>query len=376
MADLYIGLMSGTSMDGIDAILVDFSSGQPTILATHDRGYPPHILEQLEAALLLDDLLAPDLTQLDKAVGECFASAVEELLHRTGVSPAAVTAIGSHGQTIRHEPNAPTPYSLQIGDPRTIAAMSGIDVIADFRRADIEAGGQGAPLVPAFHRAVFSTPREYRTVVNIGGIANITTLPSDASHPVTGFDTGPGNTLLDGWIRRHQATAMDRNGDWAAAGQIHAALLNDLMRDPYFNATPPKSTGREYFNLGWLLDRRETAGISPQDIQATLCDLTARTIATAVLEHAGDTQRLLVCGGGVHNRHMMHRLAVNLPNITVESTENYGLDPDWVEAAAFAWLAKQNLDGKPGNIPEVTGASRAVKLGYVFKAGPERAHPA
>jgi len=369
MADLYIGLMSGTSMDGIDAILVDCSCEPPDIIATHDRKYPSDVLEQLEETLVLEDLLAADLTQINRAVGECFASAVEELLRSAGVSAADVTAIGSHGQTVRHEPNAPAPYSLQIGDPETIATLTGIDVIADFRRADIEAGGQGAPLVPAFHQAVFSSPREYRTVVNIGGIANITTLPPDASHAVTGFDTGPGNTLLDGWVRRHCNTAMDSNGDWAAGGHVVDTLLNSLLQDPYFRASPPKSTGREYFNLAWLLDHMNTGELSPQDIQATLCELTARTIATAVLQHAGETRRLLVCGGGVHNRHLLDRLAANLPDVAVESTAVYGLDPDWVEATAFAWLAKQTRDGKPGNIPEVTGARRAVKLGRLFVAG-------
>ncbi|MGB5305178.1 MAG: anhydro-N-acetylmuramic acid kinase, partial [Gammaproteobacteria bacterium] len=255
-----------------------------------------------------------------------------------------------------------------IGNPAVIAAGTGIDVVADFRRADIDAGGQGAPLVPAFHQALFARAGEHRVVLNIGGIANITILPSDASLPVTGFDTGPGNTLLDAWTRQHLDAPMDTGGRWAAQGSVHAELLAGMLQDPYFHAPPPKSTGREYFNPDWLARYLQDSGIAAQDVQATLCALTAQSILDALEHHAPRTQRLLVCGGGIHNPELLRRLAENQAGMPVESTQPYGVDPDWVEAVAFAWLAKQHLDGKPGNIPAVTGAQRPVVLGSRTRA--------
>ena len=368
MADLFIGLMSGTSMDGIDAALVDFTATCPDIISTHSHKYPAALHQQLEAALELETPLDTDLTAIDAAVGETFAAATNELLSKAGVVPENVVAIGSHGQTIRHEPDAREPYSLQIGNPDIIAARTGIDVIADFRRTDIEAGGQGAPLVPAFHQAVFASDTEDRVILNIGGIANITILSTDTTMPVSGFDTGPGNTLMDSWTRQHLQAAMDNNGEWAACGQIDHALLEDMLIDPYFLAAPPKSTGREYFNPDWLSRYTAQSGTSANDIQTTLCELTAQTIATAIQAHAGSTDRLIVCGGGVHNDHLLSRLAANMPGLAIKSTTAYGVMPDWVEAAAFAWLARQRLAGMPGNIPAVTGATRAVSLGQLFSA--------
>jgi len=245
---------------------------------------------------------------------------------------------------------------------------TGIYVIADFRRADIEAGGQGAPLVPAFHQAVFASDTEDRVILNIGGIANITILTTGATMPVSGFDTGPGNTLMDSWTRQHLQAAMDNNGEWAASGQLDHALFENMLSDPYFQAAPPKSTGREHFNPDWLSRYTTQSGASANNIQATLCELTAQTIATAIQTHAGRTERLIVCGGGVHNDHLMGRLAANMPGLAITSTAAFGLMPDWVEAAAFAWLAKQQLAGMPGNIPAVTGATRAVSLGQLFKS--------
>jgi anhydro-N-acetylmuramic acid kinase len=367
MADFFIGLMSGTSMDGIDAALVDFTATCPDIISTHSHKYPAALHQQLEAALELKSPLDTDLTAIDAAIGEIFAAATNELLSKTGVVPENVIAIGSHGQTIRHEPDAPEPYSLQIGNPDIIAARTGIDVIADFRRADIEVGGQGAPLVPAFHQAVFASDTEDRVILNIGGIANITILTTDSTTPVSGFDTGPGNTLMDSWVRQHLQTAMDNNGDWAASGQVDHALLEDMLTDPYFLAAPPKSTGREYFNPDWLSRYTAKSCTCANDIQATLCELTAQTIAMAIQAHAGSAERLIVCGGGVHNDYLMGRLAANMPGLAIESTTAYGVTPDWVEAAAFAWLAKQRLADMSGNIPAVTGATRAVSLGQLFK---------
>ncbi len=367
MAALFIGLMSGTSMDGIDAALLDLSADTPSILATHSHAYPDQLHAHLEAALQLTDPLQADLTALDKAVGDCFAAAANTLLQKSNIAPADVKAIGSHGQTIRHEPDITHPYSLQIGNPTIIAAHTGIDVVADFRRADIEAGGQGAPLAPAFHRAVLAHPDEARVALNLGGIANITTLPADKSVPVTGFDTGPASTLMDYWAQQHLNARMDTGGQWAAGGQIDSVLLARMLSDSYFSAVPPKSTGREYFNGAWLaryLDGLETPA---QSIQTTLCELTARSIADAVHDFARDSRRVIVCGGGAHNDYLMTRLQANLPGIAIDSSETHGISPDWVEAAAFAWLAQQRLEEKAGNLPSVTGAERAVLLGTIHR---------
>jgi len=371
MAELFIGLMSGTSMDGIDAALVDFTSLHPGILCTHREPYPTLVQKQLAAAMQLADPFGEDLSPLDEETGQCFARAANRLLERAGMEASAIQAIGSHGQTLRHEPGAPRPYSLQIGSPNVIANATHIDVVADFRRADIEAGGQGAPLVPAFHKAVFASPAEDRVVLNIGGIANITVLPADPAQPVTGFDTGPGNTLMDQWTQQHLGAPMDVDGQWAASGMTDPALLTRLLEDPYFSRPPPKSTGPDYFNLDWLSSLTTGATIAPADLQATLCELTAVSSARAIGQHAPGTKRLLVCGGGIHNRSLMRRLKEALKGLEPESTAAYGIDPDWVEAAAFAWLARQRLAGQPGNIPAVTGASRPVLLGRLTRAPQE-----
>ncbi len=360
--------MSGTSMDGIDAALLDCSTGKPTIITTHAREFSPEIHRRLEEAIRLDDPRNADLADLDQVLGEAFAAAVNALLADAHMDPGAITAIGSHGQTIRHEPDAPEPYSLQIGNPLTISQLTGIDVVADFRSADIEAGGQGAPLVPAFHRAVFTDEHEARVILNIGGIANVTILPAGEDDRVSGFDTGPGNTLMDAWMHHYHKQPMDRDGRLAASGSINTGLLEELLRDPYFSRQPPKSTGREYFNLDWLARHAADRHSPAKDILATLCELTACSISEAIREHAPATQRVLVCGGGARNPRLMQRLKINLPGIPVSSTQDYGIDPDWVEAAAFAWLAKQLLEGKPGNIPEVTGARKAVLLGRLFRS--------
>lgn len=368
MAELFIGLISGTSMDGVDAALLDCASPHPELIATHAGSYSAELRRALDAALLLDDPRHAGLEALDIAVGEAFANAAAALLAKAGSAAGAVTAIGSHGQTIRHEPNAAAPYSLQIGDPRTISRRTGIDVVADFRTADIAAGGQGAPLVPAFHQAVFRDAREARVILNIGGIANVTILPpaqSDAA--VRGFDTGPGNTLMDIWALRHLDTRMDVDGRWAATGQVDTTLLEKLLADPYFSLPPPKSTGREYFNAAWLAAVTAGHAASPQDIQATLCELTARSIARDIQTHAATARRVLVCGGGAHNPHLMQRLSACLPGVAVASSATAGMDPDWVEAATFAWLAQRHLHALPGNIPAVTGARAAVVLGRLFR---------
>ena len=367
MAALFIGLMSGTSMDGIDAALLDLSSSRTAILATLNHPYPAQLHKQLEAALTLTKPLHADLMALNNEVGECFASAANALLRESGVDASAVIAIGSHGQTIRHEPDIANPYSLQIGSPTIIAARTGIDVVADFRRADIEAGGQGAPLAPAFHKAVFATSDENRVALNLGGIANITTLAADASVAVTGFDTGPASTLMDYWAQQHLNTPMDENGRWAAGGEIDRTLLNNMLADSYFSMAPPKSTGREYFNTHWLNGFITDSQIPAQSIQTTLCELSAKSIADAVHNFARGTHRVIVCGGGARNDYLMTRLHANLPGIVVDSAALHGIDPDWVEAAAFAWLAQRRLDEKAGNLPSVTGADRPMLLGDIYR---------
>ncbi len=364
MTALYVGLMSGTSMDGIDAALVDCFTQKPHLVATHSKPWPDAIRQQLEAAQQLTDEAVFALHDLDRTLAEQFAEATLELLAIAGTKADEVIAIGNHGQTIRHRPHAEKPFSLQLGNGQRIADLTGIQTVSDFRSADIAAGGEGAPLATAFHQAILCSNSENRCVVNIGGIANITLLPADEAQAVTGYDTGPGNNLMDGWIKQHKALPYDNNGDWARSGQINDALLAELKADEYFHQPPPKSTGFEYFNQHWL-QQHDVDALSAEDVQATLCELTAATIADAIKASAMTVGRVLICGGGVHNSYCLDRLQSLLADTAVESTELYGVHPDWVEAMAFAWLAKCQLEGKPGNLPSVTGATQAVVLGVL-----------
>lgn len=365
MSDLYIGLMSGTSMDGIDAALVRFGDHSLELVGTYKHDYPDTLREALLIAIHRPEIRGvDDVAQLHQNVGECFRDAAVAVLQKARIDPSAVAAIGSHGQTLRHEPNAEEPFSLQIGDGAVIASGTGITTVNDFRTADIELGGQGAPLAPAFHEWLFRQSGNPRVVLNIGGIANVTILAGDDAD-TTGFDTGPGNTLMDAWTRQQLDEPYDRDGAWAAGGAVDFDLLERLLADDYFSLPPPKSTGFEYFNLDWLqtfgVDNLESA-----DIQATLAMLTARSVAAAL---PGETSELLVCGGGVHNCRLMHLLACELPGVNIRSTADAGLHPDWVEAAAFAWLAMRRIEGKPGNLPAVTGASGPALLGHVWPVG-------
>lgn len=367
----YIGLMSGTSVDAVDAILVTIQSEAPLrVLATHSHPVPGDTRAAIEALMRPDDDELDRIGELSVAVGHLFADAAMALLARSGVEAQQVRAIGSHGQTIRHRPQAHFPFSLQIGDPAVIAERTGITTVADFRARDIAAGGQGAPLAPAFHAWAFRSPERERVIANIGGIANITVLPSDPADAVTGFDTGPGNTLLDQWIRRHRDQRHDDSGAWAASGALCEQLLAALLTDPYFHQRPPKSTGREYFNLAWL-DRIVTRGfaaLSATDVQTTLTHLTASSIATAIDEFAPRAEEVFVCGGGGHNRFLMETLAALLAGRRVATTAEIGVAPDWVEAGAFAWLAHQAMEGGTGNLPSVTGARHATVLGGIYPA--------
>lgn len=367
MSEYYVGLMSGTSMDGIDAAVVDFSGNGPVLVSTHTQPWPDNLLNDLHASRKLEDDELDCLDALDVTIGEHFADATNQLLKKAGIVPKDIVAIGSHGQTLRHRPDAEQPFSLQLGNAEVITQQTGINVVSDFRTADIKAGGQGAPLAPAFHEAVFRSQNEDRAVLNIGGIANLTLLPADNAKPVTGFDSGPGNTLMDAWIKKTKNKSYDVDGEFAASGHVNEILLKSFLSDAYFEKIPPRSTGFEAFNLNWLNAHMKDK-LPDQDVQATLCELTARSISDAVKHYANSTARLLVCGGGVHNRYLMARIKHYLNNCTVESTEALDLHPDWVEAMAFAWLARRALNGQTGNLPSVTGARKAVVLGSITYA--------
>jgi len=363
---LYLGLISGTSADGIDAALVSFDGGSAKLALARTYAYPDTLrtrvlaLAKSRASIALDDY-----GRLDVEIGGCFAHAAIALLREVRIDPAAVAAIGSHGQTICHRPTGAFPFTLQIGDPSVIAERTGIVTVADFRRADVAAGGQGAPLLPALHAATFSDPEFPRAILNLGGIANLTMLTP--GRDVVGFDTGPANCLLDAWAARHHGTARDEGGAWARSGRIDEDLLARWFADPYFAAAPPKSTGREVFNLDWL-DARLPPGIAPVDVQATLLALSARSIADAVQAHGSGTREVFACGGGVHNTALMDALRIELTEMRVDTTAALGLDPDFVEAVGFAWLARARLAGEPGNLPSVTGARGPRVLGAIYPA--------
>jgi len=366
----YIGLMSGTSMDGVDAALVRFGDRRCDMISSHRLPYPESLRADLRRAIRDPATCAVDsLGTMDHRVADCFSSAALTVVADSKIDKELVEAIGSHGQTIRHQPHAERPFTTQIGDPNRIAARTGITTVADFRRRDIALGGEGAPLAPAFHQWLFADGNSNCVVLNIGGIANVTVL-ADEPDATIGFDTGPGNTLLDAWINEHQSQAYDDGGAWAESGDQIEALLQTMLGDPYLSAAPPKSTGFEYFNLHWLQQAIEQSSLPTpprgNDVQATLAEFTARSIAQAIHEYAPRAANVIVCGGGVHNRNLMSRLANNMRGVSVSSTEAFGLDPDWVEAAAFAWLAMRTIHRLPGNLPSVTGAACQAVLGGVF----------
>lgn len=360
-----IGLMSGTSLDGVDAALVDFSAAThpPRILATAYQPYPARLRAELLA------LHTPGHDELHRAallaqeLAHLYAQSVSTLLTQANIPARQIRAIGCHGQTIRHVPQQG--YTLQLHQPALLAELSGIDVIDDFRSRDIAAGGQGAPLVPAFHAALFDSTHLHRVILNIGGIANLTHL--QPGQPVSGFDCGPGNMLLDAWIQQHQQQPYDKDGAWGSQGRVLPDLLDRLLTHPYFAAPAPKSCGREQFNLAWLNSHLQGTE-APADVQATLVALTTHAICAAIRREYGIPDELYVCGGGAHNKSLMTRLADELPDTRVSTTDTLGIPVDWVEAVAFAWLAWQLLQGKPGNLPEVTGARGTRLLGAIHPA--------
>ncbi|MDM7861794.1 anhydro-N-acetylmuramic acid kinase [Alteromonas sp. ASW11-36] len=369
---LFIGLMSGTSMDGVDAVLASISSTSANVIAHTHCPYPAPLLAQLQTLCTSGDHEIESLGIVENGVAEVFSQAVEHLLATSNVNAEQVTAIGSHGQTIRHRPTERRGYpnsrfTLQVGDPNIIATRTQIPVVADFRRKDMALGGQGAPLAPAFHHAMLSSPDEAQIVLNLGGIANITYLPATHSknlqETVVGFDTGPANTLLDAWYRRFHGGAYDVSGAWAVSGSPQQKVIEACLQDPYFSLHFPKSTGREYFNLTWLESRvPDLMNYAPADIQASLLLVTARSVATAI-ESFPSAQKVLVCGGGVFNQYLIKTLSQILPRYTIASTATKNIHPMHVEALAFAWLAHQYWHKLPGNMPAVTGARAAAVLG-------------
>lgn len=372
MAALYIGLMSGTSLDGIDAVLARCGEGaRLDVLAHAWQAFTPGLradLLGLNARGQADELHTAALAA--NGLARAYADTVSRLLADAGVSAQSVRALGAHGQTVRHRPGEfdGTGYTLQLLNGALLAELTGIDVVCDFRSRDVAAGGQGAPLVPAFHAAAFAWPGHDQAVLNIGGIANLTLLGADGQ--VTGFDCGPGNALMDGWCQRHLGQPLDTDGAWAASGQPDDELLASLLAEPFFHRAPPKSTGRDLFHAQWLDAQLGRLGrpLAPQDVQATLAALTARTAADALCRHLPGAERLMVCGGGSLNGHLMARLAEALPGVAVTSTAASGLPPMQVEAAAFAWLAWAMLARRPGNLPAVTGARGRRVLGALYPA--------
>jgi anhydro-N-acetylmuramic acid kinase len=372
---LYIGLMSGTSLDGVDGALAAFGAdGGMATLATAYVPFP----DELRASLMA--LQAGGENEIERealaanALAVRYAQCVTALLEQAGLGPEQVHMVGVHGQTIRHRPELG--FTRQTNNPALLAELSGIDVVADFRSRDVAAGGQGAPLVPAFHRAVFGDEWQSRVVVNIGGISNISILPAGSGQATSGFDTGPGNVLMDAWINRHQGKHYDADGAWGAAGQVHAGLLAQLSTEEFFRLPPPKSSGRDLFHLGWLQQALSKIGadIAPQDVQATLTALTASSIADAIAAHAPGTDTVYVCGGGADNGYLMRLLQERLAmrsaekHIAVKSTAALGIAPNHVEALAFAWLAWRFDQRLPGNLPAVTGARGLRILGALYPA--------
>lgn len=371
MADIYLGLMSGTSLDAVDAVAVLFDGQHCQLLATHSLDLPlslrADILTLTQPSPYEIDLMG----KVDVEIALLFAQCANELCTKlTSEQQQQIKAIGSHGQTIRHRPYEQTPFTLQIGDPNVIAEKTGMTVVADFRRRDVAACGQGAPLVPAFHKALLRNSSINRVVLNLGGMANITVLPSQQNALVYGYDTGPANVLMDAWCQHILQQNFDDNGRWAASGTVDSLLLNDMLAHPFFTKAAPKSTGREDFHLDWLLEFFDLkhSNVLAEDVQATLLELTATSVANEINKIGFTQGELYVCGGGAYNQYLWQSLAKKLPNYQLLSTESIGISPTWIEATAFAWLAQQTINGLTGNLPAVTGADGKRILGGIFQA--------
>ena len=367
MSTLYLGVMSGTSLDGVDAVLIDFAKGMHVLGHAH-RPYPNTLRASFASLNQTGDHELHRAALAGNALAKLYALTCQDLLTRLGLDASHIAALGAHGQTVRHQPaqHDGVGYSWQIINPSLLAELTHIRVVADFRSRDIAAGGQGAPLVPAFHQYVFGEAHQPVAVLNLGGMSNLSLLRPGS---LTGFDCGPGNVLLDLWCQQHTGEAFDRDGEWAAQGKVNPALLQALLSEAFFQQPPPKSTGRDVFDAAWLNKHLRPFGtMHPQDVQATLTALTAKVCADALQQHAPDVQKLWVCGGGAYNQSLMASLQMHLPGIDVASTEAAGMPPLQVEAAAFAWLAKQTCDGLPGNVPQATGARGPRVLGAIYPA--------
>ena len=355
-------------MDAIDAALVEINVQNVKVLAYEQFPIPNDIQNQVRRVNSTTSI--EKISELDVVLGKLFADASQQIIASNNLSPDKISAIGSHGQTVLHMPEEKYARTLQIGDANIIACETGITTIADFRRMDIAFGGQGAPLASAFHAWYFRQTDKACAVLNIGGMANITLLPTDPAKPITGFDTGPGNALMDDWAQKHLGKDFDEDGVWAASGAVEESLLKDMLQAPYFSAKPPKSTGKDDFNLEWLEQRLEQheQSLAVENVQATLLELSAYSISNAINKLAPETREVLICGGGIHNKQLMLRLKALLVDMEICSTEKYGIDPDALEAVVFAWLAKCRMENTPANLPSVTGASRKVLLGGIYKA--------
>lgn len=363
MNKLYLGVLSGTSMDAIDIAAVNFSLTIPSIYATSSTPLPSNYKERYLQIINTGNCRLEELGDLDNWTAELFANAINGFLKEHNIDKKDITAIGSHGQTLWHAPFANRPFTLQIGDPNLIAVKTGITTIADFRRANIAAGGQGAPLAPAFHQAVFSKAQEPRCIVNIGGFSNISVLENNKYF---GFDPGPGNCLMDYWVKTHFNLDFDQDGKLAAIGKVNTTLLECCLADPYFKRSAPKSAGREYFNPAWLEDKIAASkqNDAAVNVLATLLQLTAQSISNAIKDHASSNTRVFICGGGAKNLQLLSVLSTQLEQ-TVLTTAELGIDPSWVEAALFAWLAKETVNGRTINLP-TTGATLPVVLGGIY----------
>lgn len=361
--EYYIGLMSGTSLDGVDAALLRFEEGKPRLVDAVYHAFEQELRQELLALNQSgnDELLRCAMT--GNILARRYTSAISELLNKTSIQAKDILAIGCHGQTVRHRPDLG--FTSQIGNASLLAELTGITVVADFRSRDIAAGGQGAPLVPAFHASIFRHPARNRVIANIGGISNLTWLP--AAGTVTGFDCGPGNLLMNAWTQLHLGMEFDRDGKWAASGVVNKALLRNLLSHPFFTAAPPKSTGRDMFHLEWLRPFL-TDHDAPADVQATLMEFSAHALTDAILKHCPGADEIYLCGGGAHNSALRRRLAELLPRSTLGLTDELGISADWVEAAAFAWLARRTQRRETGNFPEVTGANGQRILGAIYPA--------
>ncbi len=362
--ELFIGLMTGTSLDGVDIALLAIDDQQLQLLDSLELPMPPTLYQNLSALCQSGADEIERLGRADRQLARLYAEGCQQLLDNNRLTPNDIAAIGSHGQTIRHAPGGGDGFTLQIGDPNTLAQLSGITTVADFRRRDIAAGGQGAPLAPLFHAAAFGTTTHNRAIINIGGIANVSWL--DKTGKVSGYDTGPGNVLMNGWIEQQLGKPYDRDGRWAASGEVIPELLEQLLGHDYFSAPPPKSTGRELFNLAWLNGLLSADHYRPQDIQATLLELTAQSISREFTHAGAGYNEIYFCGGGAYNKQLMLRLETLLHPRLVTSTASLGIAPEWVEAACFGWLARQTLHRNAVATPAITGAESAVILGGVY----------